>query len=356
MKYIYKLSGVLLGAIFAFSCSDDEDKERRVEQIEITSAINDTIRLFRYDQFNLDVKTYPDQSSFKCISTNTNVFKVDDNGNITAVDGGVASLVVVAANGEGWTKKTYVVDVTSFVEEISLSSDNLIISASHNVAAYFVVSPESAANKKITYSSSDPSIAAIDEKGMVTSLRKGIVEITATSTDGDGTHSNNVSSKPMKIYSKYSRTALPKTGWTVTAINYQDESYAPDNIIDGSTYSFWHCTWSPPTNPPYWLLIDMKVEREFDEILLYRCFFSNDTRTVEYYTSPVLTDNLPQDDPSFVKIGTIDFGDASRWTTNKTIKFFPEIKHKSRYLKLFLPDTNLSGNNSIAEITLYNVE
>lgn len=356
MKNIYKLLSLAVAAIFMFSCSDDEDKEQNVEKIEIADAIGDTIRLFKNDQFKVTVNTYPGDQPFKCISSNTNVFKVDDNGNITALNGGIASLIVVAPNGDGWTKKTCVIDIAAFVEEINLSVNTLIISSIQNVASNFVALPESAANKKLAYTSSNPDIASVDENGLVSCLEKGIVEITATSTDGDGIHSNNVTSEPIKVYSKYSRRALPKTGWSVTAINYQNSTYAPGKIIDGSNYRFWHCTWSPPTNPPYWLLIDMKAVREFDEILLYRYSSYNDTRTVEYYTSPILTDNLPQDDPSFVKIGAIDFGDVSRATTNKTIKFFPEIKHKSRYLRLFLPNTNRSGNNSIAEITLYNIE
>ena len=48
------------------------------------------------------------------------------------------------------------------------------------------VYPDSANDKRITWSSSDPAIASVDENGLVTALKKGTATITAVAMDGSG--------------------------------------------------------------------------------------------------------------------------------------------------------------------------
>ena len=47
-----------------------------------------------------------------------------------------------------------------------------------------VIEPENASNKKLLYTSSDESIATVDEAGLVTPHKAGIVRITIQSEDG----------------------------------------------------------------------------------------------------------------------------------------------------------------------------
>lgn len=46
------------------------------------------------------------------------------------------------------------------------------------------VTPENATNKNVKWTSSDPSIATVDENGKVTAIKEGTATITATTTDG----------------------------------------------------------------------------------------------------------------------------------------------------------------------------
>ncbi|MBK5722591.1 discoidin domain-containing protein [Dysgonomonas sp. Marseille-P4677] len=342
-------------ALYTYGYSNDDDVQKDIKSIEILGLTDDTLRINKDDTYQVNLKIDPSNGLVKYVSNNQKVFKVSDSGLITAVDGGIGWLIIVGANGESWTKTLCTVDVTAYVDSITINgSENYMIADGdkRNLSSAFVAYPITAKNKIFAYKSSNPAIATVDKDGIVIPISRGIVEITATSTDG-----SNIQSKPITIYSKYERKALSKSGWTVTASSYQSSYYGPNKIIDGVNSTIWHCKWSGAgTPPPYWLLIDMKEEKEFDQITLYRYSAYQDTRNVEFYTSSALTDDLGQDDPSFKKIGNINFGDLSNSTTNMTIQYFPEAKIKTRYLKLYLPDTNRERNNSLAELYLYNVE
>jgi len=58
------------------------------------------------------------------------------------------------------------------------------------------VSPDNATNKKVTWSSSDKSVAVVDKNGLVTSKKKGSITITVTTEDGGFTDSYTFSLHP----------------------------------------------------------------------------------------------------------------------------------------------------------------
>ncbi|MBO4911406.1 MAG: Ig-like domain-containing protein [Butyrivibrio sp.] len=76
-------------------------------------------------------------------------------------------------------------DEVIFLNNLSLSDSDLTleIGETKQFSANFM--PENAANKKVTWSSSDPSVAYIDINGLVTAYKSGTATITATSEDGD---------------------------------------------------------------------------------------------------------------------------------------------------------------------------
>ncbi len=47
-----------------------------------------------------------------------------------------------------------------------------------------IFTPADATNQKVTYQSSDPSVATVDEKGVVTAVKKGTVTIICQSDEG----------------------------------------------------------------------------------------------------------------------------------------------------------------------------
>ena len=79
------------------------------------------------------------------------------------------------------------------VTGVTLSPESLLL---RNIGAtaqlIAVVSPGNAANKSITFSSSDPSVATVSAGGLVTAVGNGTAVITVTTTDGGKTAKCNV--------------------------------------------------------------------------------------------------------------------------------------------------------------------
>ena len=68
----------------------------------------------------------------------------------------------------------------------------------------------------VTYSSSDESIATVDENGMITALRKGTAVITAVSSNGTSASLEITVSLPVHVALNYSAMIFTKTGETET--------------------------------------------------------------------------------------------------------------------------------------------
>ncbi len=89
----------------------------------------------------------------------------------------------IDANGE---IKPYNPNPTTsiLVSSITLNKNTLDLNVGDSETLTATVLPEDSTNKAITWSSSDESIAAVDENGKVTAIKAGNVTITAKTTDG----------------------------------------------------------------------------------------------------------------------------------------------------------------------------
>ncbi|QLY78054.1 Ig-like domain-containing protein [Clostridium intestinale] len=70
------------------------------------------------------------------------------------------------------------------VNEISLNKTSLSLNVGQAEDLIAIVKPDNAENKKVTWTSSDESIATVDENGKVTAIKAGNTTITAKTTDG----------------------------------------------------------------------------------------------------------------------------------------------------------------------------
>lgn len=133
---------------------------------------------------NASVKTVSYKSDKKKIAT------VDAKGNIKAIAPGTAKITVTTLDGN--KKATYKITVNPIkaknikVKSITLTAadNSLVVGKTLNVKA--TVKPDNATDKKVTWDSSDKSVATVDANGKVTAKGAGTTKVTAKANDGSG--------------------------------------------------------------------------------------------------------------------------------------------------------------------------
>ena len=125
-------------------------------------------------------ETYTDAVTWK--SSDTSIVTVSDRGVVKAIAVGTATIKVNVGNKSASCKVTVVQPVTS----ISLNKTSLSMDALQAFALTATAKPDNAYNKTIVWSSSDETVATVDENGLVTALKKGSATITAAAQDGSG--------------------------------------------------------------------------------------------------------------------------------------------------------------------------
>jgi len=128
-----------------------------------------------------------DDPSVTWSSDNTSVATVDQNGNVSALASGTATITVTTTDGNKTASCTVTVTAPPApveVNSISMKSTATIgIGASETLTVTY--DPADAnTSKALTWSSSDNSVATVDENGKVTGVAAGTATITATTANG----------------------------------------------------------------------------------------------------------------------------------------------------------------------------
>ncbi len=118
-------------------------------------------------------------------SSNEDVAKVNKRGVVKAVAPGRA-IITATANDQtnGIKKATCTVNVELAVSNISLSATDETVLVGQSEMIQATIEPETAKNKKITWSSSDTSVATVSSNGTVKGISSGTAVITATAVNG----------------------------------------------------------------------------------------------------------------------------------------------------------------------------
>lgn len=130
------------------------------------------------------------------------------------------------------------VTVTTKVEKIELDKTEGILNVGNTVTITATVAPEEATNPAVTWSSSDESVATVDETGKITAVATGNATITATSEDD-----NSVSAD-------YELTVQQKKAATTTKNNYSGSTSAGASTAPSYTAPTQPVTPSAPAPVP----------------------------------------------------------------------------------------------------------
>ena len=116
-------------------------------------------------------------------SDNTDVATVDEDGIVTAVKAGTAT-ITVSVKGQPEIKATCTITVKSSsiaVTKLTLSQSSAEVSVGKTLTLTCTIEPTDATNKELIWSSSDETIATVDAQGVVTGVKAGPVTITVAS-------------------------------------------------------------------------------------------------------------------------------------------------------------------------------
>ena len=115
-------------------------------------------------------------------TSDSKVAAIDSTGNVTAVGGGEATITATSSNGKTATcQVTVLVPVTGVI----LNHSSLDIQKDTSQTLQAQISPNDATNKSVTWVSSNPAAATVDDTGRVTAVSVGNTVITATTADGE---------------------------------------------------------------------------------------------------------------------------------------------------------------------------
>ena len=150
--------------------------------VESVTLDKDTLVLTCGETGKLTAKVTPDDADcyiwFSTEPFYDSVVKVDDDGTVTALKEGTATVVVAAGGMQAFCTVT-VNPAPIDVESVKLNATTLTLAqgATRGLTAY--VTPYNADDTTVTWSSSDPSVASVDDSGTVTAIREGTATITA---------------------------------------------------------------------------------------------------------------------------------------------------------------------------------
>ena len=155
------------------------NKEVNASKVELNES---QITLNKGDTYNLIMSVTPDDftDAITWKSTDTDVVTVTETGVIKAVGTGTATIKLTVGNVSASCLITVLQPVTS----ISLDRSSISLDSADNYQLSAYIYPSTASNKNVVWESSDPSVATIDDNGMVTALKKGTTKITVKATDG----------------------------------------------------------------------------------------------------------------------------------------------------------------------------
>lgn len=152
-----------------------------VVPVESVSLNKTTLALDKGAYETLQATINPSNATDQTLTWSTSkssVATVDNNGKVTAVNGGEATITVTTSNGKkAECKVTVNVPVTS----IQLNKSEMTLSVGQSFTLSVVFNPTDVTDKTVTWESDKPDFASVDANGKVTAKAQGIAVITAKS-------------------------------------------------------------------------------------------------------------------------------------------------------------------------------
>ncbi len=208
--------------IKAYTDKRDTTAPADVKVSRITLSASTGLALTKGQTQKLTATVAPANATNKAVTWKTsdkNVATVSENGLVTAVGGGDATITCTAQDGSG-VKATCKVTVTVPVSGIQLSQTSAALTVGDTLTLTKTIYPSDATNQAVTWTSSSDVVASVDSNGKITAKTAGSAVITCKSvSDNSVVGICNVTVKakvqtPSEI--KVNKITLNKTTASVT--------------------------------------------------------------------------------------------------------------------------------------------
>lgn len=208
--------------IKAYTDKRDTTTPADVKVSRITLSASTGLALTKGQTQKLTATVAPANATNKTVTwktSNKNVATVSENGLVTAVGGGDATITCTAKDGSN-VKATCKVTVTVPISGIQLSQTSAALTVGDTLTLTKTIYPSDATNQAVTWTSSSDAVASVDSNGKITAKTAGSVVITCKSvSDNSVVGICNVTVKakvqtPSEI--KVNKITLNKTTASVT--------------------------------------------------------------------------------------------------------------------------------------------
>lgn len=194
--------------------------KKTIKTIQLTKPAVQTLALQKGEKYKLNWKVTPKnlKKKVKITSGKKSVVNVGKNGVLKAKKAGKATITIQSKTKP---KKTVKLKVTvhkklTKAKKVSLNQKSAVLAPGGRLTLKATISPKKATVKKVTYSSSEKSVATVSQKGIVTAKKEGTAKITAYAQDGRGAKAVcNI--KVQKKSADVEPTSDPGTGTPSTA-------------------------------------------------------------------------------------------------------------------------------------------
>ena len=229
------LLALFLTALPVFYACEKAQEQILVESISVNKT---TVELVEGEGVTLTAKIAPSNATNKNISwksDNALVASVDQNGTITAIKAGKATISVISEDGGksatcAVTVKAKVINVSS----VTLNKTSVSLKVGETITLEATVNPSDATDKTVSWSSSDEDIAIVSN-GVVTAKKVGTAPITAKAGDKTATCVITVVATPVTSISLDKTSYSLKAGETVTLTATVNPDDATDKTVTWTT-------------------------------------------------------------------------------------------------------------------------
>ena len=202
-----------------------EVDEVTLDKVEASLKVGETV--------NLTATVKPDDATDKTVtwSTSDDSVAIVKDGVVTAIKVGSATITAKAGDK---TATCSITVVATEVTSITLDKTSSSLKAGETVTLIATVNPDDATDKTVTWSTSDASIATVNN-GVVTAVKVGTATITAKAGDKTATCAVTVVSTPVTSITLDKTSASLKAGETVTLTATVNPDDATDKTVTWST-------------------------------------------------------------------------------------------------------------------------